>query len=614
MLGSMARIWVVSIAAFALVANLAVASFVSHERTVYFWDSSVYWRLAQIATQGVERLLHIDRPSPGDQPAPARTHQAQQADQSPGGASGQPSNPASFQRDLWLVLQSIWYNDYNLIPILPLLPWTIVFGASRLSFVLAVPDLYAIPAVVLLCLFCSRLGKIVGPADPVWRIWVPLVMVAGFPLFWAPLLRGMVDVGILAFNIAVLLLYFGRPPPELGWRALVATGLLVSLSVLFRRWNAYWVVSFLAVIGIEGLIAPFASGERTKAGFFRHLRPPLVAGGSALLILAVLGGPFAIKAATTHYGDIYDAYKFHDSFVEGLWLSGRMIGGLWILVFALALAVLVRTRETRRLALLLTGQSAIIVVLFLRTQSFGIHHYYLFQAGGLIMSSLAALHILARVAAPRARAAIAAASLAVAAVLDLAVFIPAAAPLQAWLQPLLPRETYYPLVRDDVAELNRLYAKLDEILEAAGPEAKFYVASATSELNDTHFRATSLAPPFRFKSSDRLLPLQYVDKRDGFPRRLLDADFVVLGSPTGPVGGNDESSQILIEPARLIRDSRGLGRAFEPLPEVYHLDNGSSARIFRRVRPVTQAEVQALSDDLRRRYPDRPFVFDPDYH
>ena len=595
-------------------ANLAVAAtFVTHERTVYYWDSSVYLDRAQRATRALEKLLHLDRPSALGQQAAASRRPDRDLDQGPTAPGGQETKPASLGRDLTKLLQSIWYDDYNLVPILPLLPWTLVFGASRLSFVLAVLNIYAIPAVVLLCLFCSRFGEAAGPPDQAWRLWVPLVVVASFPMFWAPLLRGMVDVGTVAFNIAVLLIYFSRRPTELGWRALVAIGLLISLGVIFRRWNAYWAVSFFVVIGLDALIAFFAAGERASAALIRHLRSPLIAGGSALAILGVLGGPFAIKAATTHYGDIYDAYKFHDSFAEGLWLSGWRIGLLSLLVLGLALVVLVRTPATRRLSLLLTGQAAIILVLFLRTQSFGIHHYYLFQAAWLIMASLLVLHVLARLRGWLPKAAVVAGTAAVALVTDLAVFVPAAAPLHAFLQPLLPRETYYPLVRHDVAELNHVYAKLDDLLWAAGPEATFYVASVTDVLNDTHFLWTSIAPPFKFDSSDQVLRGQYVDKRDGFPRRLLAADFVVLGDPTGPTA-NQDRSQILLEPARLIREARGLGRAYEALPEVFHLDNGVTAQIFRKVRPITSAETQALSDYLRQRYPDRPYVFDPDYH
>jgi hypothetical protein len=594
-----------------VIANLAVAAFVTNERTVYSWDNCGYWRRAQTGTHYVEKLLGLRSANVADQQASGGVHLDPADGRNAAVQAKQERAPRSLARAVIKVLRSIWYDDYNMVAVLPLLPWTLVFGAGRLSYVLATLNIYAIPAAVLLCLFCSRLsttGSVQG--DP-WRVWVPLAVILGFPLFWAPLVRGMVDVGILAFNLAVLLIYFSRRPMDLRWRALVAIGLLLSLSVIFRRWNAYWVVSFLAVIGIEGLISFGGSRQRTPTSLLRHLRPSLVTGGSALAILVVIAGPFVFRAVTTNYGDIYDAYHLHGGFVGELLAMGRAIGDLWILILLLAIVVLTRARETRRLSLLLIGQMVIIVVLFARTQSFAVHHYYLLQAGWLIMSSLLVLHLLARLADLRWKAAVVGGMVAVAVVSSVTVFAPGAAALHARLQPLVPRDTHYPLVRDDVGELNRLYAKLDEVLGTAGPQAKFYVASATYELNDTLFIDKCISMPFIFNFSGRLLRLQYVDKRDGFPQHLLEADFVVLGFPPGGLG---KGSRVLLEPVRLIREGVGLGRAFEALPEVFHLENGVTARIYKKVRPLTQVEIQGLSDYLRQWYPDRPYVFDPGHH
>jgi hypothetical protein len=149
------------------------------------------------------------------------------------------------------------------------------------------------------------------------------------------------------------------------------------------------------------------------------------------------------------------------------------------------------------------------------------------------------------------------------------------------------------------------------LLNQSGDKAtEFYVLSSTSELDDTHFIPTSIHPPFEFASGDRLLRTHTVDKRDGFPRRLLDADIVVFGTPLGDKG---EFSSVLLEPARLIKDGVGLGRAFVELPYEFHLDNKVTAKLFRKVRPITTAEIQALSDYLRRFYPDYPYVYEPDY-
>ena len=61
MLQATARVWVFSILVFALLANVAVATFVIHERTVYFWDFRSYWHRVQLTTRAAEKLLRIHR-------------------------------------------------------------------------------------------------------------------------------------------------------------------------------------------------------------------------------------------------------------------------------------------------------------------------------------------------------------------------------------------------------------------------------------------------------------------------------------------------------------------------------------------------------------------------
>jgi hypothetical protein len=591
------RVWILSVLLFALVANLGVLAFVTHERAVYFWDWGGYWRRVQSVTETIDRLLGVRNDTTGV----SHSKRAQRDVPDEG-------NPDSILfHGLERLTRSVWNDNYNVVPTAPLLPWTLIFGAERLSYVLAVVNLYAMPAAILLCIFCYRYPLRIGALDDHWRIWVPLTMIAGFPLFWAPIVRGMLDVGILACNLLVLLLYFSRPLKELRLPALLTMGLLLAFSVVFRRWNAYWAVSFLVVVGFDGLAGFIASQDRSAVQLLAHLRPSLVAGGSALAVLLLGAAPLVVRMTTTDYADIYEAYKFEDGVVPVLSGLGGGIGYLWIGFFILSAAALIWKRETRRLALVLTAQWVIVVVLFARTSSFGVQHYYLLQAGVLIVCSLAVLQIMAFWSSTWSRGIALALMVVVAVSIDLSTFVPRAAPLHTWLQPAVPRETYYPLVRHDVAELNRLYAALDGLL---GSEERFYVLSATEALNDTHFIRAHIRQPFEFDAADRLLRTQNVDKRDGFPRNLLDADVVILASP---VGGKGEFSQVLLEPARLIKDGIGLGRAFVRLPYEFHLDNNVTARVFERMRPFTEAEIQALSDHLRRLYPDYPKVYEPDY-
>jgi hypothetical protein len=182
--------------------------------------------------------------------------------------------------------------------------------------------------------------------------------------------------------------------------------------------------------------------------------------GAALAILVAAAGPLAIRMATTDYSDMYDAYKFEQRVFPVLASLGRGVGHFWVALFLLSAATLIWLQETRRLALILTGQCVLIAILFAQTASFSVHHFYLLQPGILIICSLFILQIMARWSSAWSRGIALGLMLAIAALVDVSMFVPRAAALHAGLRPLVPRDAYYPLVRHDVAELNRLYATL----------------------------------------------------------------------------------------------------------------------------------------------------------
>jgi hypothetical protein len=67
----------------------------------------------------------------------------------------------------------------------------------------------------------------------------------------------------------------------------------------------------------------------------------------------------------------------------------------------------------------------------------------------------------------------------------------------------------------------------------------------------------------------------------------------------------------VVAPARMFLEARGPAAAYRRLPQAFRLDGGVTVWVYERMRQVTAAEVAELSDELRRRYPDRPWVWRP---
>ena len=155
------------------------------------------------------------------------------------------------------VYNSVRQNDYNLLPVLFLMPFRLAFGPGRLSFVLSIAITFVFPAIVLFLYTVRGLSRNVTGQNSVFDAGLALISVlafAFFPVLWVPVLLGSVDVGGVIIIYAVLVLYFRVDLVEQSFRSLLSIALLLCFLVLFRRWYAYWVVGFFGAIAIcEGL-------------------------------------------------------------------------------------------------------------------------------------------------------------------------------------------------------------------------------------------------------------------------------------------------------------------------------------------------------------------------
>ena len=70
-------------------------------------------------------------------------------------------------------------------------------------------------------------------------------------------------------------------------------------------------------------------------------------------------------------------------------------------------------------------------------------------------------------------------------------------------------------------------------------------------------------------------------------------------------------SQIVTAPAREFLRGSGIAAAFEKLPVQFILDGGVRVYIYERIREINSQEVGQLSDELRKAYPDRPYIYTP---
>ncbi len=165
-----------------------------------------------------------------------------------------------------------------------------------------------------------------------------------------------------------------------------------------------------------------------------------------------------------------------------------------------------------------------------------------------------------------------------------------------------------PRCRTDLDQVKKLLDRLD--LEVRRRPGYVYVLGSSSRLSDQILAFANLSLETDYVSTTAILSSAHVDRRDGFPRMLLEADYVVVPDPVQVHLGADRQ-QVVVVPTESFLEGRDIAGAFERMPGEYVLDGDVRVTIFERVRPILPEEIDQLSDRLRSRYPDRPDIFAP---
>jgi hypothetical protein len=534
----------VAVAATALliVANLFAAAYVHSEHYIYSWDWAGFWLRFQ--SLGPEMLTH----------------------------------PLRAVADIG---SSLATEDYNLLPVVPLTPFEWLFGPGRLPYILAITNVALIPGAALMAWVSERTAE-----RPSWpRFLVCTATLLSFHMLWAPVLRGMPDVLGIAVACLVLLTYFGRGIESRLVR-LVGLGALMCLLVLIRRWYVFWAASFFPAAALAYVMASGRDELRWK-NMLGRARELAIAGAICVALLLAIAGPLIARVATTDYSAAYAAYR-PDLLGEGRFSQiVDHFGIAPILLAMLGLGCLVVRKSSRELGILLTAQAVIALVLFTHVQQMlGVQHYcVLIPATGIAIAGL----IASLWNTPWRLGWRAAAIAAVPGVLllsSLVVFLPG----RAGGSPLLPTSRYPPLVRSDLPELDRLMDELTRLRPRL-----VYVVSSSELLNWDTLHVGCQGKHEALCS--HVAVTADIDARDGFPARILRADYVVLASPT-QYHARPEDQQVIGVVADHIRERTGIGSSFEPLPGEFVLMNGVRVRVYRRTAPFRPQDVQAFSDEL----------------
>lgn len=520
------------------------AAYINLEESVYYWDFAAYFNMFN--QQGA---LLVESPSE------------------------------------WLsqLDTSIATEDYGVAILVPLMPFHLVFGGSRLSFVAGIVAVYLVPAVLLIGRISYREAVSETPSRSWIAVWIAAFL---YTPFWAPTLRGMPDVaGCLALTAATYFLwksrFLTREPVISG----ISVGACLWLAFMLRRWYAY------AAIGITVSAAFFCLLRIARDRDFAAFRNAALGGVCAVFLIAATALNFQLpliaKILQTSYADLYSGYK--TTFVTQLGGVGSRLSYLnWALIVVGLYISIVRHN---RFALFCAMASVLTFLAFIRTQDPERHHslpmfLWLFPAYAQAIVSI--------VSVPGLKSRWSTAAIAVVAGLAfLGTFFPAGRQLLSPVGFVFAREATLPLHLDNLPEYGRL---IDDLIARMGPEDRFSVFASGSVMSDA----------LLFGMNRDLVAhvgwICQVDSRDRFQPDALKSRYVVVTDR--PVTHLQPGAQICVTiPNQHILEGKGIGAAYRRIAE-YRLSGGVVGYLYEQVRPVSKAEVDALYAEFRKKYPD----------
>jgi len=550
-----------SLLIFIIMANLFAVYFIGRERFIYYWDCSCYWKKYWYLCSHIFEPIQLVKS----------------------------------------VIFSIRVADYNDLPALLLMPFGILFGTSRMAYILSIVNLFAIPVVVSFVLLHKKLCRIYGITSAALP-FISAGIILLSPNFWIPILSGYPDVGGLFLINLIFLIYLNNEIIRQRLRDYIIVALFVTALFLFRRWYAYWGVSFYAASMFQAFIISLCMYPFGMKKFIKVLLRIFALITVSAIFLFMATPDLAIKILRTNYADIYSAYKVSRTLFQSAKLLLNPFGILYSFPFVLGAFYGIFNKRTRDFSILLISQLIIIFLLFTITQDFGYHHSYLMLSTILLFSSLCITNFIFSIKKLRIFACI---FIILIFVLN---FFTAFSPnellgktkVSKIFSGIFTDIRHPPMVRNDIKEICRILNTLNVL--AVNSDDNIYVLASSHVLNFQVLKHAYLSFNCGNDVSGKILFTNDVDKRDGLPRHFFTAKYVVVAFPV-QYHLHPSNQRIVGIPAELILEQKGIGRSFEKLPYEFTLDKGVKVYIYKKVKAFNDSDLEALSGMLKAYYP-----------
>jgi hypothetical protein len=483
-------------------------------------------------------------------------------------------------------------DDYSLLPILPILPFTLLLGNSRLIFITALVLAYGVP-------FCLLMGKI---ATQVIRrgktstlFWTTTFLTMLLPPLWFPIFRGYPDLGGMSLVLWGITLYWKDNTLQKRGQILQIAGVL-AVAVYFRRHFAYSIRAFILAIVLYSLAIALPTLWQQTSSKLPALLKFLSRVVRLVAYFVIFAIPIFVKTLFLNYRQLYAAYEV--SPLENFQYFGQTFGwplwGMAIVGYGIGLRKQ-RFEPSRGLFFLLFSVISILQW-FISSKQIGPHYTTHFLP--LIVLGISALmaeilrtsHILPKVGLLCTQVALLGVNL------ILALVPHSTAPFRGLF---VANEA--PLVRKDYQTFSRLVGFLrDKTLNGES----IYIASSSYGLNSSNVlnAEQQLYGSGRlsiFKTSD-------VDTRDYYPlNALLTAHYVVVANPPQFHLAAKEQDLVRVV-VDAFNEKWAFTQAFQRLPVQFQLDDGVTVEVYQRISKTSEQNIVQALQRILKQVSDRP--------
>lgn len=497
-------------------------------------------------------------------------------------------------QDQWMrdLLRSVSEDDYNLLPISFLAPFSIVFHDSRFGYICGISIFYLIPAAFMLAI-CSISSKgysnfSLEESRGISYFLVCFVVSLEFHPFWIPTLRGLPDVaGIIPLGLASLVLMKSKFLSRFSWLSIVLFSIMAWLTFAMRRWYAFSVVSMISISFFITFLYALKSLDRRKA-FINFFLSYTVSGFIISALLFLFQKSLVVRILSTSYQEAYIAYQ--KPFSISLQIMENIYGIFYTILFVFGLLLSIKNKNV---SVIFCALSAILTfLLFTRTQAPGIQHGLPIFFWATIVGIYFILNI-ASVLHPIARLVLAIGIIAYGFAASAIVFFPIMQSNLGNFAFILPAQRVPPLHVENMNEYRNMISKIKEFTNNG---SRFSVFASSPVLAD------SLLVAFDHSLETNLNGASQVDARDFMSLAPLTSAYVVVTDK--PITHLNSGSQQVIEiPNNDIMQNQHMGEAYQRVAGPYSLSDGNRAYIYHRIRPLSDEDIEDLQSQLNKSYP-----------